>query len=251
MVTRRRQIALITEDFLIHRSIVAELKARNLDFVTLSPNEAIPLCVRVVITTEDELDEIDFDIDKIIIAKKPSTTVDRAQRLLDRHKYERIIIGIDPGKYSGIAIIGDGMVISVHQVSVGRIDKIIRDILSEKSTQDIIVRIGHGASLVRTQIINALLKLRVPVELADESFTTPSLGKGVKGQISDIVAAINIANLEGIPVDKKQIEPSRREIQLIQERSRERSNGMSTISRRLARQVAKGELTIDEAISQN
>lgn len=251
MVTRRRQIALITEDFLVHRSIVAELKARNLDFVTLSPKEAIPLSVRVVITTEDEFDEIDFDPDAIIIAKKPSTTVDRAQRLLDRHKYERIIIGIDPGKYSGIAVIGDGMVISVHQASVGRIDKIVHDILSEKSAQDIIVRVGHGARLARTQIINMLLKLGVPVELVDESFTTPSLGKGVRGQISDIVAAINIAHLEGIPVDKKQIEPSRREIQLVQEWSRKRSNGRFTISRRLARQVAKGELTVDEAISQN
>ena len=171
--------------------------------------------------------------------------------MLDRHKYEKIIIGIDPGKYSGIAVIGDGMVISVHQVSVGGIDKIIRDILSEKSTQDVVIRIGHGARLVSTQIINALLKLGVPVELVDESFTTPSLGKGVRSQISDIVAAINIANLEGVPIDKKQIEPSRKEILLVQDWSRERSNGRSTISRRLARQVAKGELTKDEAISLN
>lgn len=251
MTTRRRQIALITDDFLVHRSIVPELKARKLNFLTLSIKEPIPLSVRAIITTEDERDEIDFDADKIIIAKKPSATVDMAQLLLERHKYENIIIGIDPGKYSGIAVIGDGMIISVHQGSVVRIEKIIREILSEKSAQNVVIRIGHGARLVGTQIINTLLKLEVPVELVDESFTTPSLGKGVRDQISDIVAAINIANLEGVPIDKKQIEPSRKEILLVQDWSREQSNGRSTISRRLARQVAKGELTIDEAISLN
>ncbi|MDD2666167.1 MAG: hypothetical protein PHD13_06685 [Methanocellales archaeon] len=251
MTTRRRQIALITEDFLVHRSIVAELKARNLNFITLSPKDPIPFSVRAVITTEDERDEIDFDVDKIVIAKKPSATIDRAQLLLERHKYEKIIIGIDPGKYSGIAVIGDGMVISVHQVSFGRVEKIVREILNEKSTQDAVIRIGHGVRLLSTQIINTLLTLGVSIELVDESFTTPILGKGVRNQISDIVAAINIAHLEGIPIDKKQIEPSRKEIQLVQEWSRERSNGRSTISRRLARQVAKGELTLDEAIALN
>ncbi len=251
MTTRRRQIALITEDFLVHRSIAPELKARNLNFITLSLKEAIPFSVRAVITTDDERDEIDFDTDKIIIAKKPSETVDRAQLLLERHEYENIVIGVDPGKYSGIAVLGDGMVISVYQASVGRIEKIIREILSEKSAQNVVIRIGHGARLVGAQIINKLLKLEVPVELVDESFTTPSLGRGVRSQSSDIVAAINIANLEGVPIDKKQTEPSRKEILLVQDWSRERSNGRSTISRRLARQVAKGDLTIDEAISLN
>jgi len=241
---------LITEDFFVYQQVVAEMRARHLGFITLSPEETMPINVGAVITTEDERDKIDFDVTKIVVAKKPSTAVDQAQRLLNgARKYDKVIIGIDPGNYPGVAVIGDGTVISVHQVSIGAVDKIVSDVLEKQSAENVIVRIGHGARLIRARIVNTLLELGVRVELVDESFTTPHLGKGVRGQmISDIVAAINIANLEGIPVRKQQIIPTKGEIRVIQEQSRERSNGRYTIPRKLAQQVAKGELTLDDAI---
>jgi hypothetical protein len=219
--------------------------------MTFSLKEAIPFNVGVVITTEAEFDRINFDPEKIVIAKRARTAVDEAQRLLDgARRYDKVIIGIDPGKYPGIAIIADGMVISVHQVSASRVSAVVNSVLKEQSTQSVVVRIGHGARLVRAQIINALLDLGARVELVDESFTTPHLGKGIRGQmVSDIVAAVNIANLQGIPVTKQQIEPSKGEIRVIQEQSREQSNGRLTIPRKLARQVARGELTVEEAVS--
>jgi len=221
-----------------------------LDFIALSPGEMIPINVGAVITTETEQDKIDFDANKVVVARKASAAVDQAQRLLNgAQKYAKVIIGIDPGNYPGVAIIGDGAVTSVHQVSIEAVGKIVRSVLEEQSAKNVIVRIGHGARLVRARIVNMLLELGIRVELVDESFTTPHLGKGVRGQtISDIVAAINIANLEGIPVRKQQIIPTKGEIRVIQEQSRAKSNGRYTIPRKLARQVAKGELTLDEAI---
>lgn len=240
----------MTDDFSIYRPLVEELRARNLHFVVLSLKDAIPINIGAVITTEAEFDGIDFDSDRIVIAKRARTAVDEAQRLLDgARKYDEVIIGIDPGKYPGIAVVADEMVISVHQVSVSRVGAVVQRVLEEQSTQNVVVRVGHGARLVRAQIINMLLDLGVRTELVDESFTTPHIGKGIRWQmISDVVAAINIANLEGIPVSKQQIEPSKGEIRVVQEQSRERSNGQTTIPRKLARQVARGELTLEEAI---
>ncbi len=85
--------------------------------------------------------------------------------------------------------------------------------------------------------------------MVDETGTTPRLGRGVHGQvISDIIAAINIAKIKGKSVGKQFIEPSQGEVRVVQEHSREYSNGRSTIPRLLARAVAKGEMTLDEAV---
>jgi hypothetical protein len=112
-----------------------------------------------------------------------------------------------------------------------------------------LVRIGNGARLITTQIINSLLQAGFRVELVDESGTTPHIGKDVHTHtVRDIIAAINIARIKGVPVGRREVEPSKGEIRVIQEASRSMSEGRATIPRYLARQVARGEITIDQAM---
>lgn len=226
------------------------MRSRGLNFIALSPKEAIPPSVGAVITTEDEVDKIDFDESKIVAAKKPRVAIDRALQLLrGKRKYREIIIGIDPGKRPGIAVLGDGAIIAVHQTSPSEVYEVVKQIINEYHADQFIIKIGHGARLIRNQIINSLIDLGIHIELVDENGTTPRLGKGVhSSQISDIVAAINIAKLKGETIGKQNIEPSLGEVKEIQALSRELSNGRATISMQLARKVAKGELTIYEAI---
>lgn len=209
--------------------------------------------VGVIITTDSECEKIDFSCDLMIIAdNRPQATLDKAISLLYGEDFEQIIIGIDPGKYPGIAVLGNNKTISVHHVSVGEVCPLIRRIMREFENKKIIIRIGHGARLIRSQLINAIIDLGLQVEMVDETGTTPHLGKGVHGQvISDIIAAINIALIPGKIVGKQFIEPSNGEVRVIQESSREYSNGRSTIPRLLARAVAKGELTLDEAVERH
>jgi hypothetical protein len=218
--------------------------------MVLTPAQPIPAQVGVVITTEDESRSIDFSRDRMVIADSmPQAAIDKALSLLFGEDFEQIIIGIDPGKYPGMAVLGNNKTISVHRVSVGEVCPLIKRIMQEYEDKKITVRIGHGARLIRSQLINGILDLGLEVEMVDETGTTPHLGKGVHGQIiSDIIAAINIAKLPGKNVGKQFIEPSHGEVRVIQERSREYSNGRSTIPRMLARAVAKGELTLDEAM---
>lgn len=207
----------------------------------------------VIITTEREAETIDFSRDKIIIEDgRPQATLDKATSLLFGEDFDIIIIGIDPGKYPGMAVLGNNKTISVHHVSVGDVCPLVKRIMREYNNKKIVVRIGHGARLIRSQLINGILDLGLPVEMVDETGTTPHLGKGVHGQvISDIIAAINIARIPGKNVGKQFIEPSHGEVRVIQEHSREHSNGRSTIPRLLARAVAKGELTLDEAMERH
>jgi hypothetical protein len=117
---------------------------------------------------------------------------------------------------------------------------------------DILVRVGHGARIVSTQLINALVAQGISVELVDESGTSPYLGRGTGGTaISDVVAAINIAHTRGKRMGRQALHPSKGEIRSIQEKSRELSEGRTTISRLLAEKVARGEITIRQALAQH
>ncbi|KCZ71072.1 hypothetical protein ANME2D_03102 [Candidatus Methanoperedens nitroreducens] len=188
----------------------------------------------------------------IIIADKPGPTIDKALSLLSIEDFDRIIIGIDPGKHPGMAVLGNDKTLSVHHVSVEDVCPLIERIMHEYRNKKIIVRIGHGARLIRSRLINEILDMGLQVEMVDETGTTPHLGKGMRGRMSsDIIAAIKIAKIPGKTVGKQFIEPSQGEVRVIQEHSREYSNGRSTIPRLLAKAVAKGELTLDEAMERH
>jgi hypothetical protein len=237
----------------VYHSIIEEVRSRKQDILVLSPAEHIPPNVGVIITTEEESHNIDFPRDRIIIADRRSQAIiDRAHSMLFAEDFEEIIIGIDPGKYPGIAVLGNNKTISVHHVSVCEVCPLIKRIMQEFNGKKILVRIGHGARLIRSTLINDMLNLGLRIEMVDETGTTPHLGRGVHGQVvSDIIAATNIARIKGKNVGKQFIEPSQGEVRVIQEHSREHSNGRMTIPRFLARAVAKGEMTLDEAVEKH
>ena len=66
-----------------------------------------------------------------------------------------------------------------------------------------------------------------------------------------MLAAANIARIEGERIEERDVEPTAGEIQLIQNRSRERSEDDRSIDEELARRVAVGELTVAEALERH
>ena len=105
------------------------------------------------------------------------------------------------------------------------------------------MRIGHGDRTNRNRILNALAQEGLPTEIVDEAGTTD------RTQEPDIDAAIKIAFVPGVratpPYD---VEPTPGEVREIQRRSRMSSEGGVTISKELASRVARGEITLDEAV---
>jgi len=200
-----------------------------------------------VITSEKEAGAITFP--NVVVASDPEMTVNEAIRLLRNGALpECAVVGIDPGDELGIAAVSNGIVEAVYRVPLRQAFGVIERI--KQTYPDILVRIGHGARLVSTHLANTLVAKGIAVELVDENGTSPYLGKGTGGTaISDIVAAINIAHTQGTRVGHQEVLPSKGEIRWIQERSRELSEGRTTISRQLAIKVAKGEITVSEALT--
>ncbi|KAF5415593.1 MAG: hypothetical protein C5S48_05265 [Candidatus Methanogaster sp.] len=244
--TRIKQIALITDDFSLHQSVISEVRSRNLKIVTFRVGEEIPVHIGVVITTDPETGAIDFDPDHIVIvspAERADTVVDRAIMKLRDIKDDSIIIGIDPGERTGVAVLAETTVLSTYCVPMAEVYQTVLRIMESVHPEHVIIRIGHGARLIGTRIVNSLTKLKAHIELVDETGTTPA-----KGRDPDIHAAIRIAHLKGIPIGKRFITPSIGEIRSIQDQSREQTGGELTISRSLAERVATGELILKDAI---
>ncbi|SEV81033.1 hypothetical protein [Natrinema salifodinae] len=238
-------IVVATSDFEVYHGVVNELRDRGATFTTIEPDEELPDQATVVITDADHADA--FATVTTIVAEPdgPRRAVDQALAAV-RGDGGRTVIGVDPGRKPGIAVLAGETVVAAFQVPLGdAVDVIQREVAEAPSP---IVRIGDGSRLESATLVNDLED--VQVELVDETGTTPYLGTGTRG-MGDVLAAVNIARLEGEVVDAREIEPTTGEIQVIKDRSRERSEHNRAIDEVLARRVAAGELTIEEALSEH
>ncbi len=240
-------IAVMTENFSVYYDLVKVLKERKIPFISLSFEDAIPTNVGIILTTLDELPKVWFE-PKLAVTEKDDTSlmIDKALKIIEgKDKFGKLIVGIDPGKRPGIAVLGDGEVINVFQVdSPENVVSVLKRVLKTYSSKKMLIRIGHGAPTQRNRIINALFNVGVPMEMVDETNTTQ------KTQQPDIKAAIDIALSAGIPIKSKlEVKPTDGEIRDIQRISRLESKGAITISKPLANKVASGKITIEEAIN--
>lgn len=235
-------IVVATEDFELYHEVVSELRERGVTFTTVEPGDDIPDRTRVVISSES--DPVDVDGVEPVLAAPDEVrpAVEEALSLL-RGNDGRVIVGVDPGSRPGVAVLDGGTVVAVFQVPLAdAVPTIEREV---EDAPDPLVRIGDGSRLEGARIVNGLTG--VPVELVDETGTTPYLGEGARG-MGDVVAAVNIAGIEGDRVDSLAVEPTPGELQVIKNESRRKSADNRSIDEELARRVAAGELTIEEAL---
>jgi len=276
-------IVVATEDFEVYHGVVNELRDRGVQFTTVEPDDELPDAASVVITGPDEAfaeredaggsrassepsvadapedaeaqsasspgsharqDADEFDT-VAADPENPRQAVEAAMALL-REEGGRIVVGVDPGTKPGVAVLAGEMVIGAFHVPLeDTVDVVRREVADAENP---VVRVGDGARLESARIVDALDDVRV--ELVDETGTTPYLGTGARG-MGDVLAAVNIARLEGEVIESREIEPTDGELQVIKNRSRERSAENRTIDEELARRVATGDLTLDEAIEEH
>ncbi|NUB92447.1 hypothetical protein HTZ84_04810 [Haloterrigena sp. SYSU A558-1] len=238
-------IVVATADFEVYHGVVNELRERGTQFTTVEPDEELPERTTVVVTGADHADDFATVTTVVADPDHPRRAVDQALAAV-RGNGGRTIIGVDPGRKPGIAVLAGEMVVAAFQVPLSdAVDVIQRE--ADEATNPV-VRVGDGARLQSAKLVNDLED--VTVELVDETGTTPYLGTGSRG-MGDVLAAANIARLEGEVVDSRDIEPTAGELQVIKDRSREQSEENRAIDEVLARRVAAGELTIDEALSEH
>jgi hypothetical protein len=237
-------IVVATEDFELYHEIVDELRERGVTFTTVKAGADLPDGAKVVVTAPGE--PVPVGVEHVTAtADDARRAVEEALALL-RSGGGKTVVGVDPGTRPGIAVLAGDTVVAAFHVPLQQATETIRQEIAD--TADPLVRVGDGARLQGAQLINDLEN--VPVELVDETGTTPYLGTGARG-MGDVLAAVNIAHMEGERVDSREIEPTSGELERIKRESRERSETSRTIDEALARRVATGDLTIDEALAEH
>jgi len=238
-------IVVATADFELYHEVVPLLRDRGVAFTTVEAGDDVPEEASAVIAATD-------DIFGETETERVTATADDARRVVDealavlRGGEGRTVVGVDPGVRPGIAVLAGETVVAAFQVPLGDAVETIRREVADAA--DPLVRIGDGARLQGARLVNDLDD--VTVELVDETGTTPYLGTGARG-MGDVLAAVNIARLEGERVDSREVDPTAGELQRIKDRSRQLSSDDRTIDEGLARRVAAGDLTVEEALDEH
>jgi hypothetical protein len=241
-------VVVATENFEVYHEVVNELRDRGVTFTTVEPGDQLPDAATVLIRAQSD-DVAPSDVDaEVVLAdpENPRRAVEQALALLWSDGDGRTVVGIDPGTRPGIAVLSGGVVVAAFHVPLADVAETVRREVED--AVDPVVRIGDGARLQGAQLVRELED--VPVELVDETGTTPYLGTGARG-MGDVLAAVNIARLDGERVESREIEPTAGELQVIKSRSRERADDNREIDEELARRVAFGDLTLEEAMDEH
>jgi hypothetical protein len=247
---RQRSVALVTRDPGLYHELAGFLKERRLPAVSLLPGDRIPESVAVVLTSDDELEEIDhpnvLPVNEGGDRRALGAAI--ADALNPANPADELVVGIDPGPRPGYAILsggaslGEGVLDSPESASLLAVQ-----IRHRFPSRRVTYRVGSGDPPARNRIVNALLSRRRNVELVDENGTTP---RG-RRRPRDALAARRIGGARGLPVHEPLFAAiTAGEVANVQRLSREGSGGRLTISRGSALRVLRGEVTLAEAVDQ-
>lgn len=204
----RAKIAVATVSGKAYYKLVNELKGRNIPFLSLVPGEPIPQSIGVVLTTESEKSLINHQRVLIYnVEEDPSNIINEALRIItSKNFYEELIIGVDPGKTLGVAVLADGKILRREEFS--SMEKAIDTIFIElKNNPSKIrkIRIGKGVPDLAEEIAHRLevsLPEEVIIEMVDEAGTSSLKNMGFKKKLSNADSAIKIASKKGVKRSK-------------------------------------------------
>ena len=212
MKANKVKIALATVSGKAYYRLVKELKQRKIPFLSLIPRDHVPLNIKVVITTKEEQHLVKHP--NILIFENeiaPTTIIDEAIRVTQgKRDYDRVIIGIDPGKTFGVATIADGKVLETTTCS--SLEETVNTVLESLSRTPAtvnVVKIGNGAPIYAEKLVHLLnmsLPKRVAIEIVSEAGTSHFMRETTHQRGSrDVMSAIKIAERNGRILSRRKI----------------------------------------------
>jgi len=211
----RAKIALATISGKAYYLLVSELKRKKINFLSLTPFEQIPSDVKVVITTPKERNLISHShVLTFHEDDTPAEIVEEAERIAEgKESYEKLVIGVDPGKTFGVAVLGDGKILeALNCTNVYETVNVIKKAVEREPAEKIYVKVGDGAP----EYTNALLQLldealpeAVIIEKVHEAGTSRySIEEKHRRGLRDVMSAIKIAGRNGQKLSRKGSEKS-------------------------------------------
>jgi putative lipoic acid-binding regulatory protein len=206
----RIEIAVATVHGRAYYELVNELTRKRLPFLSLKPWDNIPFGIKVVLTTNEESRQISHPHVLILEQKtNPKFVIDEVFLIIHgKQSYKKVVIGVDPGKTCGIAILGDSIVLeTLTSTNIEDSVSFIIDSLNRFPAEFKIVRVGDGTpdyTKTLVQLLCAHLADNVSLELVREAGTSRLATKSVNRRVlRDVVSAIKIAGRNGRPFSRR------------------------------------------------
>ncbi len=167
-------VALATVNGRAYYALTKELKKRGLSFIEVVPGNEVPAEAEVIISTDAEKNLLPSDKPIVTFRGSAEEAVDEAiQAALKSGGFDEIVIGVDPGKRYGIAVVGDGKLIkSLSLYDPDSVVEEVKRVLARFRARRALVRVGDGAPTYRDAVLDKLFILGVSVELVSEVRTT-------------------------------------------------------------------------------
>lgn len=176
-----REIIVATRMPKIVYIVVEILKGLNLEFELCEPGDIGCNTAKVVITTKGESTSIEES--RLVLVEEDSAAVIISISIMLRYygiiDPQEVIIGIDPGLRTGLAVIADGNVVFTTTLSspIDVVDTsvLIAEMISSKFADSrFVIRVGAGSKLYYTLLLRGLSrKISLDtIELVDEHHTT-------------------------------------------------------------------------------
>lgn len=200
----KAKIAIATVSGKAYYKLVNELKAKKLPFLSLKPWDHIPIDIKVVLTTEKERSSITHPTVLILRDwEEPGKIIDEAVRMVQgKRSYEKITVGIDPGKTFGVAILGDGNVLETINCSSLKEtrDAVVKTVPKVPATS-CVVKVGDGTPFYTKELLHSLdetLPEKVIIQVVSEAGTSHFVKQTshLRG-LKDSMSAIKIARRNG------------------------------------------------------
>ncbi len=249
------KIGLLIENFRVLYHLLTELSSWGFKFKILNIDEPIPKDLSVILTSHGDLSSTLYnnDIQIINISDEINDIITSLLlHIVDKKLFHQVVIGIDPGASTGLAIIADGCILFAEVVTGDELVPRTLELLNTFPGKNQIIKIGDGGVISDNFFSKLFLQipLHVIVQKVDESKSSSQLLSGSMVLNKDQSAAIRIARRSGthITVPPK-IKISAGLIQELQNKSRKLSKGRFTIPRILAIKVCHGELSLPDAVN--
>jgi len=206
----REEIAVATVSGKAYYLLVKELKERRLPFLSLRPQDSIPLDIKVVITTEKERHLVAHP--SVLTFEEetdPSKVVNEALRIVQgKQRYEKTVIGIDPGETFGVAILSDGRVLeTLNCPSLKETVDTVLKVLEETPAILKTVKIGNGAPRHLKELLHSLdeaLPKETIMEVVPEAGTSQLTGGAThRREMRNVMSAVKIAKRGGKTFPRK------------------------------------------------
>jgi len=211
------KVAVATVQGKAYFHIVKLLKENNVPFFSLIPDDPVPAQVKVVITTPGEQNKIVFNkILTFICEDEIDTLMSQITiSLQGKERYEKMIIGVDPGEVTGLIVIADGKVlIETNCLSIQETANKIKSILKNVNllATNVRVKIGNGVPAHKELIetLDEILSPKVILEVVSEAGTNLSVSKHSRS-LRHIISATRIATRRGYSHKRKKEEKENEE----------------------------------------